>query len=124
MTKQLTRNCLLFSISLLLLIPCAVLSKEPAPTANRQKINLRIEVTAGDEADPVSGAEVNVRSESGDSPFERTLQTNKSGVVTFKGVPQVKILIQVTAAGCRTFGKRYNLEEEGETITIALAKNI
>lgn len=123
MTNQLTRNCLLFSVSLLLLIPCAVLSKEPAATASRQRINLRIEVTAGDEADPISGAEVNVRSESVDSPFERTLQTNRSGVVTFKGVPQVKILIQVTAPGCRTFGKRYDLEEEGEMIAIALAKN-
>jgi hypothetical protein len=122
MTKQLTRNCLSFSISVLLLIPCAVLSKERRPAKNQEKINLRIEVTAGEEAEPVSGTDVIVRTVSGDTPFEKTLQTNKSGVVTFKGVPRVRIKILVTADGCRTFGQFYNLDEEGETITITLQK--
>jgi hypothetical protein len=122
MTSQLTRNCLSFSISLLLLIPFAVCSKELAPKKNQEKINLRIEVTVGEEAEPVSGTEVIVRTESGDTPFEKTLQTNRSGVVTFKGVPRVKIKIVVAAAGCKTFGQRYDLEEEGETITIHLEK--
>lgn len=123
MTKQFTRNCLLVSIAVLLLVPFATFSQETAPSKDKKKTHLRVEVTAGEEAEAVRGADVFVTSEDEDTPFDRTLKTNGNGVVTFAKVPRVKILVQVTAAGCKTFGKHYELEEESQTITIKLEKN-
>jgi hypothetical protein len=126
MTNQLTRTFLLVSISLLVLIPRGVFSQVHTLTARHQKTNvchLHVDVTAGQEAEPVSGADVFVTTESEDTPFERTLRTDKHGAVTFARVPRVKILIQVTAAGFNTFGKRYELEAENKTIAIKLEKN-
>lgn len=122
MTKQLTRNSLLVSISLLLLIHSTIFSQEPAPKP-KKTTHLRIEVTVGEEEEPVSGADVFVRSQDEGAPFERTLQT-REGAVSFTRVPTVQVLIQVTVAGCRTFGRRYDLtQEEDQTIAIKLEKN-
>lgn len=122
MTKQLTRNSLLVSISMLLLMPCAVFSQEPAPKP-KKTTHLRIEVTVGEEEEPVSGADVFVRSQDEGAPFERTLRT-REGLVSFTRVPTVKVLIQVTVAGCKTFGRKYELaQDDDQTITIRLEKN-
>ena len=122
MTKQLTRNSLLVSISVLLLIPGASFSQEPAPGPPRTT-HLHVEVTAGEEEEPVSGADVFVRSQNEGISFEKTLRT-RDGSVTFTRVPAVKVLIQVTVAGCRTFGRKYDLtQEDDQTITINLERN-
>jgi hypothetical protein len=121
MTKQLTRNCLLVSIVLLLLVPFATFSQEPAPPKEKKKTHLRVEVT-GEEAEAVSGADVFVKSEDEDTPFDRTLETDRHGVVNFARVQRVKILIQVTAAGFKTFGDHYELTQESQTIAIKLEK--
>lgn len=122
MTKQLTRNSLLVSISIILLIPGAIFSQEPAPKTQRTT-HLRIDVTAGEEEELITGADVFVRSQSEGAPFEKTLRT-KNGSVTFTKVPVAQVLIQVTVAGCKTFGRRYDLtEEDDQTITIKLERN-
>ena len=123
MTKQLTRNCLLVSIAVLLLVPFATFSQEPGPPKDKKKAHLRVEVTAGEEAEAVSGADVFVKSEDEDTPFDRTLETDRHGVVNFARVQRVKILIQVTAAGFTTFGNHYELTQESQTIAIKLEKN-
>jgi hypothetical protein len=126
MTKQLTRNILLVSISVLVLIPCASFSQEPAPPAKHQKNNvtkLHVAVTVGDESEPVSGADVFVKSEDEDTPFDRTVRTDRRGAVNFARVPRVRILIQVTADGYKTFGDHYDLTQESQTIAIKLEKN-
>lgn len=122
MTKQLTRNSLLVSVSVLLLLPGAIFSQEP--TARPQKTtHLHVEVTAGEEEEPVSGADVFVRSMTEGTPFEKTLRT-RDGSVSFTKVPAVTVLIQVTVAGCKTFGRKYDLAPDDEqTITINLEKN-
>jgi hypothetical protein len=125
MTKQLTRNYVLFSISVGLLIPCVVLSKEPAATGKHQNNNvtkLRVEVTAGEEPEAVSGAEVFVQPADEDHPDGRSLRTDKKGVVTFLKVPRGNVLIQVTADGYERFGSRYDLDEESKTIAVTLSK--
>src|SRR5690242_8719930 len=107
MTNQLTRYTLSIATVVLLLVPAVVFSQEPAPAAPKPKrvTHLRVEVTAGDEDEAVSGADVFVRAE-GDEAFDRTLRTDRNGVVSFAKVPRVRVLIQVTAAGCKTFGKK------------------
>lgn len=122
MTKQPTRNSLLVSISVLLLIPNAIFSQEPAPKPQRTT-DLHIEITAGEEGEPITGADVFVRSQTRGAPFEKTLRT-RDGSVTFARVPVTKVLIQVTVAGCKTFGRKYDLtEEDDQTIAIKLERN-
>lgn len=122
MKKQLTRNSLLVSLSVLVLIPGAVFSQEPAPRPQRTT-DLHIEITAGEEEEPITGADVFVRSQTEGAPFEKTLRT-RDGSVTFARVPIAKVLIQVTVAGCKTFGRKYDLtEEDDQTITIKLERN-
>lgn len=122
MTKQLTKNSLLVSISVLLLIPSAIFSQEPAPRPQKTT-DLHIEITAGEEDEPITGADVFVRSQTEGAAFEKTLPT-REGLVTFARVPVAKVLIQVTVAGCKTFGKKYDLTEEyDQTITINLERN-
>ena len=122
MKKQLTRNSLLVSISVLLLIPSVGFSQEPTPKP-KKTTHLHIEVTSGEDEEPVSGADVFVRSQNEDNPFERTLRT-RDGSVSFNGVPAVTVLIQVTVAGCKTFGKNYDLtQDDNQTITIKLEKD-
>ena len=122
MTTQLTRNSLLVSISVVLLIPGAIFSQEPAPRPQKTT-HLHVEVTAGEEEEPVDGADVFVRSQNEDTPFEKTLKT-RDGLVSFAKVPTVTVLIQVTVVGCKTFGKKYELsQEDDQTISIKLEKN-
>jgi hypothetical protein len=123
MTKQFTRKHLLVSITLLLLIPTAIFSQEPAPK-ERPKTHLHVKVTAGEDAEPVKGADVFVKSQNADAKFERTLRTDKDGSVSFNKVPTVTILIQVTVAGFKTFGKVYDLAPDNDqTIAVRLEKD-
>ena len=125
MTNQLTRYALSIAAVMLLLFPSlsfAQCVRAPAPKVKRVT-HLRVEVTMGDEAEAVKRADVFVTSEDEDSPFDKTLKTDKNGVVSFIKVPRVRVLIQVTAAGCKTFGKKYVLEDESQTIAIRLQKD-
>ena len=125
MTNQHTRYSVSIAAAMLLLFPSLTFSQDVAPPAPKAKkvTHLRVEVTAGDEAQAVNGADVFVTTADEDAPFERTLKTDKNGVVSFVKVPRVKVLIQVTAAGCKTFGKKYTLEDETQTIAIRLEKD-
>lgn len=125
MTKQHTRNYLLVSIAVLLLVPCPSFSQEeePAPRHKRNNVtHLSVKVIAGEEPEAVSGAEVFVQPGDEDHPDGRTLRTDRKGVATFLRVPRAKVMIQVTAAGLKTFGDFYELTQENQTITITLKK--
>jgi len=125
MTNQLTRYVLSIAAVMLLSFPSLSFAQCVTPKTRKVRTvtHLRIEVTAGDEAEAVKGADVFVKTEDEDSPFDRTLKTDKNGVVSFAKVPRVRVLIQVTAAGCKTFGKKYVLEDESQTIAIRLQKD-
>ncbi len=96
-------------------------SKTPAVTA------LRIEVTAGDKDTPVDSASIYVRflevhKIGRDRMIEMNVKTNREGVVKVPRVPRGKTLIQVIAAGWKTFGHWYDLDQAEKTIKIKLEK--
>jgi hypothetical protein len=47
-------------------------------------------------------------------------RTNQEGEVTFPGVPQGSIQIQINAHGYQTFGQLYDIDEEEKTVEIKL----
>ena len=100
---------------------------KPAKEKQEGTTKLRIEVTAGDEGNPVEGASVYVRYTEGrklgkDKKIEQNWKTNKEGVIKVPEVPRGKVLIQVIAAGWKTFGQWYELDQDEQTIKIRLQK--
>ncbi|MCI0526410.1 MAG: hypothetical protein L0Y56_03020, partial [Nitrospira sp.] len=72
----------------------------------------------------VKKAEVFVKSEMSDEEFEETMKTNSQGNVIVLGVPRGRALIQVTAEGWNNYGRLHDLEQEIETITITLEREV
>jgi hypothetical protein len=87
---------------------------------------LRIQVN-GSNGKPIGNASVYVRfDEPGgflhhEKRVEMNFRTNEDGSVKVPPVPQGKILIQVIATGWRTYGKWYDVDQDEESIEIALA---
>jgi len=120
MPRQLAKTIALFSAAGMLLLPLALFPQEPEKKAKEKKetTNLRIQVTGGEHDKPVAGADVYVESETEEESFNAT--TNDAGVARVSKVPRGKVLIQVTADGWKTFGKKYELNREEQTIKIVL----
>jgi hypothetical protein len=120
---------LLLGLSLILLpsVLRAQTGDKPAKEKQEGTTKLRIEVTAGDEANPVEGASVYVRYTEGrklgkDKKIEQNWKTNKDGVIKVPEVPRGKVLIQVIAPGWKTFGQWYDLDQDEQTVKIRLQK--
>lgn len=104
-------------------------TKEKGDKSNKSNeppsVKLKIEVT-GDTGKPVANASIYVRfNEPGglfhhDKLAEMNFKTNEDGTVKVPEVPQGKILIQVVAKGWHTYGKWYDIEQDGQTIQIKL----
>ena len=79
---------------------------------------------------PVDRAEVilrwNANAKHPRASFGRNVRTqfesrsNQDGEVTFPGVPQGSILIQVNAKGYQTFGKVFDIDEAEKTVEVKL----
>ena len=123
LNQQATKIGLLFAATTLLL-GFAALPQEPEKKAKEKKetTNLRIEVTGGGSEKPVAGAQVDVYVESEPEGESYNTTTNDAGVAKVSKVPRGKALIQVTADGWKTFGQRYELTKEEQTIKIVLEK--
>ena len=119
MPRQLARKSVLF-LAAILLLPLASLPREPDKKSKEKNetTNLRIQVTGGEPEKPVGGANVHVESETEDQTFD--VRTNDAGVAKVSKVPRGRVLIQVTADGWKTFGQRYELNKEEQTIKITL----
>jgi hypothetical protein len=120
---------LLLALSVILLpsVLSAQTGDKPAKEKQEGTTKLRIEVTAGDEANPVEGASVYVRYTEGrklgkDKKIEQNWKTNKDGVIKVPEVPRGKVLIQVIAPGWKTFGQWYDLDQDEQTVKIRLQK--
>jgi len=117
---------------ILLLQPGGVLAQSSAKAGQEKSkesatSRLRIEVTAGDPAEPVENASVYVRYEverklAKDRKVEQNWKTNREGVIKVPGVPRGKVLVQVIAQGWKTFGQWYDIDQEEQTIKIRLQK--
>jgi hypothetical protein len=105
-------------------------SSSPAkPKTEKQSgfTKLHVEVTAGENNQPVESASVYVRfvqerALGKDRKTEMNVKTNQDGIVKVPDVPRGKVLIQVVAEGWKTFGRWYDIEGEEQTIKIHLVK--
>ena len=101
-------------------------SPTPTPTPKETKrtqrtLRLQIEVTAGDPPEKVEGAKVYVTSEENGEKHTKDFPTSRQGIANFQ-VPQGKLVIQVVAKRCETFGDEYTLTEDNQTIKITLKR--
>ena len=122
-------SVLLLALSVILLpsILRAQSGDKPAKEKQEGTTKLRIEVTAGDEGKPVESASVYVRYTQGrklgkDKKIEQNWKTNKDGVIKVPEVPRGSVMIQVIAAGWKTFGKWYEMDQDEQTVKIRLQK--
>lgn len=130
MLKQNSGKLLLIVIALLLWSAPEVRSqsgeRSPTPTPKETKktqrtLRLQIEVTADDPPEKVEGAKVYVTSEENGEKHTKDFPTGRQGIANFQ-VPQGKLVIQVVAKHCETFGDEYTLTEDNQTIKITLKR--
>jgi hypothetical protein len=125
MAKQLRKKALVICIGLVFLASTAGFSKS-AKRGNQNRTNLHVEVTGlrrvngRGQAAAVVGADILVRSLARDQDFSETSQTNSQGIASVAEVPYGTTLIQVTAAGWKNSGDRYELNRKDQTIKIQL----
>ncbi|HVN10373.1 MAG TPA: hypothetical protein VMV61_15470 [Patescibacteria group bacterium] len=86
---------------------------------------IHIEVTAGEKNVPVDSASVYVRfkedpKSKSDKLVEMDLKTSAEGKVRVPYVPKGRILIQVIAEHWKTYGKWFDLTEDGQVFKIHL----
>lgn len=101
--------------------------KEKRSDKEEALTRLRIEVSAGEKAEPVENASIYVRyveerTLGRDRKIEMNVKTNREGRASVARVPRGKVLVQVIATGWKTFGQWYDLEKDEETIKIRLQK--
>ena len=97
---------------LVICLPGALASQE------QKKGRVQISVTGGASATPVKGADVLVRSASGD--FQETNETNAHGVAILSNVPQGALVILVTARGWRNSATQLVLNAERLNVNVNL----
>jgi hypothetical protein len=88
---------------------------------------LLIDVVGGADKVPVTEASVYVkftvvRKRAKDQKLEFDLKTNQEGVARAPDIPQGKVLIQIVATGWKTFGQYYDVDQDQQTIHIALER--
>src|SRR5437868_4097047 len=99
----------------------------PPATENKGKATnkLTIEVAGGDKNIAVENASVYLkfaepRKIRKDRKYELNVKTNHDGTAHIPDPPTGKVLIQVVADGWKTYGKYYDLTEQGTVIKIHL----
>ena len=116
-------------------VACAQQSDAPQPDskpakpadAKPERVTIHIQVSAGDKNIPVDSASVYVRYNEAhiiraDKLVEMNVKTNMEGKVRVPLVPKGKILIQVIAPEWKTFGRWFDLTEDGQVFKIHLDK--
>jgi hypothetical protein len=127
-------GCIGAGIALLALIlasACAAQNTSKDKRDDKQKkedavTSLQIVVTGGSKGIPVDNASVYVRYEEprfllSPKQIELDLKTDLEGIAKVKGVPQIKVMIQVVKHGWKPFGQYYVLDKDEQTIKINLA---
>ena len=113
---------------------CAAQGEVPPPKSDAAKqekpaapdtFTIHIVVTAGEKNRPVENASVYVRYREDrkfrrDKTIEMDLKTSPEGKVRVPFVPKGKILIQVVAEGWKTYGKYFELTEDGQVFKVHL----
>lgn len=119
-TRLLQPRLLLGAGLMMVVVIAASLHAAVLSSQNQNQTKLRISVSgkkAGQSAS-IAGADILLRS--GDGDFEANPTTDGQGVANISAVPFGKVLIQVTAAGWKTFGHNYDLNKKEQSIVIEL----
>jgi hypothetical protein len=100
-------------------------AKPPAPDF----VTIHIEIVAGDKDKPVENASVYVRYNEphkfkSDKLIEMNVKTSVDGKVKVPLVPKGRILIQVIAENWKTFGRWFDLTDDGQVFKIHLEKPV
>ena len=136
------RSALLVSLSTLLLfalcwpaVPASARQSPPPDDSSKpakpekapppEPVTIFIEITAGDKDKPVEGASIYVRYPESrkfrsDKLVEMNVKTTPEGKARVPLVPKGRILIQVVAPTWKTFGKWFDLTDEGQVFKIHL----
>ncbi len=85
---------------------------------NKTKLRITVSGKKSDKTISIAGADVLVRSN--DGGFEANPPTDSKGIANVSEVPYGKVLIQVNAAGWKTFGQFYDLNRKEQTIPVEL----
>ena len=98
---------------------------KPAKSQLPELVTIHIELTAGEKTTPGEGASIYVRYNEphrikADKLVEMNVKTSAEGKVRVPLVPKGKILIQVVAEGWKTYGRWFDLTEDGQVFKIHL----
>ncbi|HXZ18585.1 MAG TPA: hypothetical protein VEG63_01470 [Candidatus Acidoferrales bacterium] len=90
-----------------------------------EPVTIRIEVTGGEKDKPIENASIYVRYKEshrfkGEKSIEMNVKTSVDGKVRVPLVPKGKILIQVIAEGWKTYGRYFDLTDDGQVFKIHL----
>src|SRR6266850_2698659 len=121
MYKEIRRGFLLLCATSVLLPPLTF-SQEPEKEGKVQKktVELRIQVTGGEESTPVKSATVYIEWKEDGETKSRQGKTNSKGIAGPYPVPQGKVFIQVTTEDneWETKGGDFDLKEQDAPIKI------
>jgi hypothetical protein len=95
--------------------------------SSSKTVRLTIIVTGGEDKQPVDNASVYVRYVQErkivkDKKIEMNLKTNLSGVCHAPEIPKGKFIIQVIADGWKTYGEYFDVNQDEQTINVALVR--
>jgi len=98
---------------------------KPAKPLPPDPVTIHIEITGGEKEKPVENASVYVRYNEphkikSDKLIEMNVKTSMDGKVRVPLVPKGKILIQVVAEGWKTYGRWFDLTDDGQVFKIHL----
>jgi hypothetical protein len=119
--------------SLVFLLTVAVRAQDKSadskgkPDSSSKTVRLTIAVTGGEGKQAVDNASVYVRYVQErkivkDKNIEMNLKTNMSGVCHVPEIPKGKFMIQVIADGWKTYGEYFDVNQDEQTINIALVR--
>ena len=118
MARRLNRAIVMGAGAVLLLAIAASLRASVPQNQNQTKLRITVNGKKSGQSLSVAGADVLLRTSDGD--FEANPTTDAQGIANISQVPFGRVLIQVTAAGWKTFGHTYELNKREQTITIEL----
>ena len=119
-TRPLNPRIFISAALMMFLVIAAGLRASVPGTQNHNQTKLKISVSGkrSGQNTSIAGADILLRSQNGN--FEANPTTDSQGVANISAVPFGKVLIQVTAAGWKTFGHNYDLNKKEQSITIEL----
>jgi hypothetical protein len=117
---------ILFVCAAVVLVQTVIVAQEPTPdkVSQQETTELRIEVTGGEEFEPVVGASVYIEWKEGGETKRKEGTTNRSGIAGPYKVARVTVFIQVSTedGSWNRKGGDFELKEPKETITINLVR--